>query len=97
MLLNYDLIRIHAFALGVNIGGIFGHTQGLKGTGFRYNNLESTLIPVTESEYINRINMGGIIGGGLYYKPKDKRIHLSLQPINISAGHGFCICRPMLM
>jgi hypothetical protein len=89
LLLNYELIRIKSFSIGIDVGGVLGYTHGLKGTGYSYDSAKSILIAETESEYVSRINIGGIIGGGLKYKPIGKNYYLNLMPINISAGNGF--------
>ena len=89
VLLDYDLIRYKRVSLNTEIGGIIGKSLGLKGTGFTHDRISYEDIPETKSEYIDRLNIGGVIGGGIRYSFLGGRYAVKFMPLNIHLGNGF--------
>jgi hypothetical protein len=79
--LSYDLIRIKAFNINIETGGLINNSRGLKGTGGELQKIES--------EYVNNWYYGFILTTGIRIAPLNKRFAIKMNPIYIHAGTDY--------
>lgn len=85
--LEFDFIRYKAFSLNVETGGLVGITNGLKGIGTEYDAARSSDIMFNESEFINKLNYGAILGFGLRISPLKSKYAIKISPLNLHLGN----------
>jgi hypothetical protein len=85
--LEFDFLRYKAFSLSVETGGLIGTTNGLKGIGTEYDAARSSDIMFNESEFINKVNYGAILGFGLRISPLKSKYAIKISPLNLHLGN----------
>ncbi len=85
---GYDLIRYKSISLNLGVGGFFGLTKGLYGTGNEFQSSTSTDIIFEQSKFIDKTNYGFVLNSGIRIAKPTKKYAFNIIPLSLKIGNN---------